>query len=64
MAQDRGVLARCCELGNKPSDSIKGEKFLNSFVTVGFSRRILPCEISYLFVRVRNIETMKFPNVY
>jgi len=64
VAQDRGLLAGCCELGNKPSDSIKGEEFLTSPVTVGLSRRILPCEISYLFVRVRNIETMKFPNVH
>ena len=64
MAQDRGLLAGCCKLSNKPSDSIKGEEFLTSSVTVGFSKRILLCEISYLFVRVRNIETMKFPNVH
>jgi len=64
VAQDRGVSAGCCELGSKPSDSIKGEELLTSSVTVGFSRRILPCEISYLCVRVRNIETMKFPNVH
>ena len=64
MAQDRGVSAGCCELGSKPSDSIKGEELLTSSVTVGCSRRILPCEISYLCVRVRNIETMKFPNVH
>jgi len=62
--QDRGVLAGCCELGNKSSDSLKGEEFLTSSVTAGFSRRILPCEIRYLCVRVRNIETMKFPNVH
>lgn len=64
MAQDRGLLAGCCKLGDKPSDFVKGEEFLTSSVTVGFSRRILLCEIIYLFVRVRNIETMKFPNVH
>jgi len=59
VAQDRGLLVGCCKLGNKPSDSVKSEEFFTSSVTVGFSRRILLCEIIYLFARVRNNEISK-----
>jgi hypothetical protein len=60
VAQDSGLLAGSCEHGNEPSYSIKGGEFLTSCVTVRFSRRILLCEISYLFVRVRKVGTVKF----
>jgi hypothetical protein len=36
-----GPLGGYCEHSNEPSGSVKGEKFLNSLVTVSFSRRTL-----------------------
>jgi hypothetical protein len=55
MSHRASELAGSCEHGDEPSASIEGGNFLDSWVTISFSRRSLFCGVNYPFAITRDL---------